>query len=129
MQNFVTSCTGGNESQWNVSQAGQQIAGWILQQYASLGFRRALTQTDVAALESRVRAGAASPALDPRSWEDFQSWFSKTIKALKQVCHAHAWSSPSALISTLQSTLQPCSATTLSHSDLCFGFSANVMRA
>ena len=82
-------CTaGGNEPQWHSSPAGQQIAGWILQQYATLGFRRTLTQADVAALEGRARAGSASSALEPRSWEDFQIWFSKTINALKQVCCA-----------------------------------------
>ena len=64
----------------------QQVAAWILQHYASLSFKRALTHTDLAALEKRAGAGGHSPAAQSQAWDDFQDWFCKTIKALKQVC-------------------------------------------
>ena len=64
----------------------QQVAAWIVQHYASLSFKRALTHTDLAALEKRAGAGGNSPAAQSKVWDDFQDWFCKTIKALKQVC-------------------------------------------
>ena len=57
-----------------------------MQQYASMGLQRPLTQPDLVALEQRARAGSHVPALDPSLWEQFQDWFCKTVRALKQVC-------------------------------------------
>ena len=82
--------TGGDGAQWQGLSPDQHIAAWILQHYASLSFRRALTHADMAALERRARAGSNSPAISSHSWDEFQDWFCKTIKALKQVC-LRAW--------------------------------------
>lgn len=85
----VSCCAGGEEAQGHGLSADQQVASWVVQQYGSMGFRRTLTQADVAALEKRARAAWPSSALEPTSWQDFQDWFSKSVKALKQAC-SHA---------------------------------------
>ncbi|KAL3157642.1 hypothetical protein ABBQ32_012087 [Trebouxia sp. C0010 RCD-2024] len=78
---------GGTAAQWHELSPEQQAAAWILQQYASLSFTRALTHADLAALESCAEAGGNSPSLSPKSWDDFQDWFCKVLKGLKQ-CEA-----------------------------------------
>ena len=62
-----------------------QVAAWILQQYGSMALQRPLSPQDLVALEMRARAGSNSPAVESALWEDFKDWFSKCIRALKQV--------------------------------------------
>ncbi|KAL3159675.1 hypothetical protein ABBQ38_010082 [Trebouxia sp. C0009 RCD-2024] len=78
---------GGTAAQWHELLPDQQAAAWLLQQYASLSFTRALTQADLAALERHAGAGGNSPSLSPKSWDAFQDWFCKVLKGLKQ-CEA-----------------------------------------
>jgi len=63
----------------------RQIQHWILQQYASMALQRPLSQESLVALERRARAGSNGPPLEPALWEDFKDWFSKCVRALKQV--------------------------------------------
>ncbi|DBA86232.1 hypothetical protein WJX77_001095 [Trebouxia sp. C0004] len=63
----------------------RQIQHWILQQYASMALQRPLSQESLVALERRARAGSSGPPLEPALWEDFKDWFSKCVRALKQV--------------------------------------------
>lgn len=88
---FDGTCAGVAAAPWHRLSEDQQAADWILRQYASLSFTRALSQDDMAVLERRSRAGGNSPALSTKSWDDFQDWFCAVLKGLKQVCRDTAW--------------------------------------
>ena len=63
----------------------RQIQQWTVQQYASMALQRPLSEESLVALERRARAGSSGPPLEPALWEDFKDWFSKFVRALKQV--------------------------------------------
>ena len=63
----------------------KHIESWILQQYSSMSLQRPLTRPDLIALETRARAGSNATDLPPALTDDFKDWFTKTVRALKQV--------------------------------------------